>query len=79
MALIIGNPVFPAAKCYANPFESQRSRRRMVILALGLDHRPIPNGRNGLANREDAALDECFIPTVVLAEEASQLRRRNFL
>src|SRR5215813_886826 len=37
--------------------------------ALGLDHRPIPNGRNGLANRQQAALDEFFIPTVVLAEE----------
>src|SRR5215831_15052711 len=41
--------------------------------ALGLDHRPIPNGRNGLANRQQAALDEFFIPTVVLAEEGPQL------
>src|SRR5882762_3661062 len=32
--LIIGNPVFPAAKCYANPFEGQGSHRRMVVPAL---------------------------------------------
>ena len=46
---------------------------------LGLDHRPIPNGRNGLANRQDAALDELLIATVVLAKERPQLRRGNFL
>src|SRR6202022_775605 len=28
------NPVFPTTKYYANPFESQRSHRRMVVLAL---------------------------------------------
>src|SRR3984893_12999904 len=34
LALVIGNPVFPTTKYYANPFESQRSHRRMVVLAL---------------------------------------------
>src|ERR1700730_15243597 len=33
-ALIIGNSVFPTTKYYANPFESQRSHRRVVVLAL---------------------------------------------
>jgi hypothetical protein len=44
---------------------------------LGFDHRPIPDGGNGLANRGHAALDEFLIPTAVLAEERAQLRRRN--
>src|ERR1700688_1160571 len=47
--------------------------------ALGLNHRPILNGRNGSADRFHSLLDPFSIPTPVLAKESAQARRRSLL
>src|SRR5215831_2723710 len=58
---------------------SDQLRDHFHYLTFGLNHRPIPNGRNRFADPDNAALDDLLVSTVVLAEKHPQPRGGNFL
>src|SRR5215469_5612722 len=59
----------------AFPEDTHESNNHSYGRTFGLNHRPIVNGRNGLANGFHSVLDLFTIPTPVLTEESAQARR----